>query len=309
MIVEKILEVKRSRMKQWPCRSNRASELGHPCLRYLVLNRTRWQEKALPDVELQLVFDLGNVFEQVVLNDLKEAGFTVIEQQRPFEWKEYQITGHIDGKLLIDSQAYPLEIKSMSPYMFDSINTKEDMLNSKFAYMQKYPAQVILYCLMAEKEKGLMLLKNKSTGKLKEVWIDLDYDLGEKLIQKAESINKHVNTGTMPDPIEWDDNICGKCGFLHICGPDRVGKEIEFLEDETLLSELEDYHRLKPMAQEFKQIDEILKKKLDGRKGVIGDFLIDGSYRKRISYDLPAEIKSKYIIESEYWVKKIIRIT
>jgi len=79
MIIEKIYESKGREIKQYPVHSNRASDLGIPCLRYHVLNRTRWQERALHDVGLQMIFDLGNDIEQIVLRELSEAGVTVIE--------------------------------------------------------------------------------------------------------------------------------------------------------------------------------------------------------------------------------------
>ena len=66
MIVEKILQSKERKIKGYPVNSNRASDLGVPCVRYHVLNRTRWQEKALHDVGLQFVFDMGNEIEEIV---------------------------------------------------------------------------------------------------------------------------------------------------------------------------------------------------------------------------------------------------
>ena len=77
MIVDKVKDLKASRIKQWPCVSNRASELGHECLRYLVLMRTRWEEKTLHNVELQFIFDEGNIHEEAIINDIKKAGFRV----------------------------------------------------------------------------------------------------------------------------------------------------------------------------------------------------------------------------------------
>jgi len=66
MIVEKVIESKQRKIKGYPVNSNRASDLGVPCVRYHVLNRTRWQEKSLHDVGLQFVFDMGNEIEEIV---------------------------------------------------------------------------------------------------------------------------------------------------------------------------------------------------------------------------------------------------
>ena len=126
-LVEKVMEYKAKKAELWPVRSNRASELGHPCVRYHVFNRTRWEERTLPTAELQMVFDLGNALEPVVLDDLRKAGFQINEQQRAFEWKEYQITGSIDAVIVAEDKTYPLEVKTCSPYVFNAIKSAEDM--------------------------------------------------------------------------------------------------------------------------------------------------------------------------------------
>jgi len=92
MIVEQVYASKEKGIKQYPVNSNRASDLGIPCVRYHVLNRTRWQEKSLHSASLQLTFDIGNVMEDAILRDIQDAGFQVVEQQRAFSWPEYQIT-------------------------------------------------------------------------------------------------------------------------------------------------------------------------------------------------------------------------
>jgi len=246
MIVEKVLEAKARNIKQWPVRSNRASELGHECLRYLVLNRTRWQEKALHDVRLQMIFDMGRVMEEAVYQDLREAGIVIVEQQRPFEWREYQITGKIDCKLAINGDVYPCEVKSASAYSFDSIETVKDMLGHKWPYMRRYPAQLTLYLLMDGKDKGLFLFKNKSTGALKELWLDLDYEFAESLVKKAEAINRHIAEGTLPDCIDYREDTCAECSYQHICMPDRIGTEVEVVDNDELLELIERYFALNP---------------------------------------------------------------
>lgn len=308
MIVEKIIEAKAEKMKQWPVRSNRASEIGHPCLRYLVFSRTRWQEKALPPAHVQLIFDIGNDIEDRVQKDLKEAGFQVIEQQRSFEWKEYEITGHVDMKILLDGVGIPVEVKSASPFAFDKVNSVEDMLRSKFVYMQKYPAQLSLYLLMDNKETGLFLFKNKSTGAMKEIWLHLDYDYAEGILKKAEAVNRHVKDGTTPEPIDYDENICDDCPFAHICNVERVGKEVEIVDDEGLAEMLDRLDALKAAAKEYAEIDKELKTALEGRKALIGSWFVDGKYRDYTSYEIPDEIKNQYKKVKQVWFKKILKV-
>lgn len=310
MIVEKILEAKTSKIKAWPVNSNRASELGHQCLKYLVLNRSRWQEKTLHDARLQMIFDMGHLVEDAVQRDLREAGFTIIEQQRPFSWVKYQITGAIDMKLAIDGQVFPCEVKSAAPYPFESINTIQDMLDHRYHYMRKYPAQLTLYLLMDGKERGLFLFKNKSTGELKEIWLDLDYEFAESLVQKAETINKHLADGTVPEPMPYDEDICSDCGYAHICLPERVGTAVQILDDERLLKLLTDYDRLKGPAKEYEAANKQLSKLLEGRdKLLVGDWFITGQWIDKTAYELPPEVKSKYGVNKPYWKKAIIKAT
>jgi len=308
MLVENIYEHKRSQIKQYPVNANRASQLGHPCTRYLVFERTKWQEKTLHDERLQMVFDLGNDMEARVLKDLTEAGLTIIEQQRSFSWPEYQITGHIDAKCLIDGTAYPIEIKSMSPFAYDKTNSVQDMLKSKYAYMRSYPAQMMLYLLMDNKEKGFFICKNKTSGAMKEIPVELDYDMGESLLQKATVINTHVANKTLPDPIEYDENVCSECGYVHICTPDRIGKEVEVIDNQELEELLNRREELSPSAKEYDEIDKRISEIVNGKeKLLVGNWFITGSWRQTTKYNVPTDIKSQYAEKSQYWVKKIQR--
>jgi len=340
MIVEKILEAKERKIKQYPVNANRASELGHPCLRYLVLLRTRWQERTIISADLQMVFDMGRMVERSVEDDLREAGLTVIEQQRSFSWAKYQITGNIDLKLALDEAllltgsengscpseileklmeqlrlngkaiaVVPTEIKSSAPHPFESVNTVQDMLHHKYLYMRKYPAQLTLYLLMDGKDVGLFLFKNKVTGKLKAIWMLLDYDYAEEQIHKAELVNKYVAEGTLPEPMEYNEDICQDCPFAHICMPDRIGKEVEVTQDGELLELITRYVELKPGAKEYDEVNDRINKLVQGREKIlVGDYFIEGKWIERKVYHVPNDVKQKYADTSQSWQKKIIPV-
>lgn len=309
MIVEKIMEAKQAKVKQYPVNTNRASELGHPCVRYHVYNRTLWHEKALHDARLQLVFDLGKEIEDIVMGDLREAGFEVIEQQRSFSWKEYLITGHIDGKLLINGEAVPFEVKSCSPYVFKTINTIDDLKRGKYLYMRKYPAQLNLYLLMDDKPSGLFIFKDKSSGQYKEIWMDIDYDLGEETLKRAEAVNAHVAAGTLPDAPDYDPAMCDDCPYAHVCVPDRVGREVELVDNDELLGLLERYENLKPLAGEFKEVDDQIKGIVEGReKLLVGPYFVSGKWVQTTKYNVPKEVKDQYREPSQYWRKAIQKV-
>lgn len=300
MIVEKIIESKERKIKGYPVNSNRASDLGIPCVRYHVLNRTRWQEKSLHDSGLQFVFDMGNEIEEIVLKELAEAGVKVIEQQRSFEWKEYQITGHIDGKIMVDNIVYPvpMEIKSCSPFVFKAINSINDLKNGKYGYLRKYPTQLNLYMFMDNKEKGVFLFKDKVSGQIKEIWMDIDYNMGEETLKRAEAINSHLAAGTMPEPIN-DEMWCEGCSFEHICLPEHIGKEVE-IDTGELATWLDRQAALKEAKKEYDELDDLIKKAVEGREKILaGDWFISGKWYERKSYTVP---------DSRYWRSSIKRV-
>ena len=232
IIETKVRETMETDRRVYPCRSNRASSMGHECLRYLVYSRTSWQEKKIPDIGLMYIFGMGNVIEDMALARLKKAGCEVTQQQRDFEDQPHQITGHIDGYVQVDGKHYPLEIKSMSGHIWPGINTVEDMKTSSHRWVRGYPSQLNLYLYLAGKEQGLFYLVNKQTGQGKDIWMTLDYDLAERDVKKAEAINRHLADKTVPDRIPYDPDMCVGCDFEAICLPPAENRAELLLEQE-----------------------------------------------------------------------------
>lgn len=298
-IVQRVIESKARKIQMWPVKSNRASEMGHPCLRYLVYLRTRGEERPLHDIGLQFIFDEGNLHEAAVLRDLQNAGVQVVEQQRPFEWKKYNITGSIDAKIIDNGAVVPIEIKSFSDWNWKAINTAEDMFKSKAIYMQKYPAQLTLYLIMDEKEEGAFILKNKTNGMLKQIPMGLDFDYAESLVAKAERVNTHVQGETLPERIQYSDNICGTCSFAHICLPD-VDRQAILIEDPELEHKLDRRWELKAAKDEFDDLDKEIRDALKEKaEAVIGSFAIKGKWVDKKEYTVQA---------SRYWSMTIKKI-
>lgn len=285
-----------------PTHANSASQLAHPCTRYLVLKRDKWGEETLPPLSLQYVFEEGNTHEDAVEDLFKKAGFKIEKSEMYLEWRVYNITGHIDGTVQVDGREYPIEIKSVSTHYFDAIKTFDDIKNHRYWFVKKWAGQLTLYLTMMNKDAGIMVLKNKNNGQIKVLDVALDYDLAESLVKKAEGINAHVAAGTLPDPIEWDDNLCGRCGFHpHLCMPDIVREGAEIMDDPDLEAELERREELKPLVSEYNQIEDILKKKLFKRTGFCGSFEIGGKM-------VPVKGYSKVVPDSEYWKRNIKRL-
>lgn len=277
-LAEKIREARRRRIKVWPVRSNRASALGHPCMKHLVLLRTSWDEMLPHSVEKQGIFDEGNHQERASLRDLDDAGIDVVEQQVSLVIEEANITGHIDGMVRSPENGtlVPLEIKSTSDYAFGQLahtpDLYERLMNGRW-YWANYPTQLLLYCYMKEKPYGVWLFKNKLNGDYQDRIIRLHSHLDHinRVLAKAQEINAHVDMGTVPEGIE-DWRVCRECGFVGHCHPDHVVDG-----QVTIMSELEHYLDLRqqledqirtPRAQ-LKMVNDELKKLLQTKDGMV----------------------------------------
>lgn len=294
-IVEKIYESKKQKQRVYPCRSNRASQLGHPCERYLVYMRTDWDKQQPPEVTREFLFEGGRFIEELGIRQLTDAGFRITNQGRDFELKEQEITGHVDC-FVQDTEnrhkQYPCEIKGISPYDWEAINTADDMLKSEKAYMRAYPAQLQLYLLMSNCEEGLFYIINKLTYVPKEIWVKLDYNYAEGLLQKAEKIIAHIKNKTLPDRIN-DYKTCKNCPFNHICRPDLdFGEGIAFLNDLELEQALNRKAELEQNAKEYNKLDKEIKKHLqaimkDKTDITVGNWIITKKHIKGIRKPSP----------------------
>lgn len=312
-IVEKLDEQTARRIKAYPHPNNRASEAGHPCVRFLVLSRLESDKKTLHDVGLQRIFDEGNLHEDALVREIQGAGFKLVEQQRAFEWKDIQLSGRIDALISVNGSFVPLEIKSCSPNVFPSIKetTPEDMVNSRYSWVRKYPAQILLYMLMGGHDTGIMIFKNKTTGeKCQKVFRLTDANLAyaEAVIKKLEAVNGYVGRREVP-PLERCDE-CRGCGFSKtICFPGQdYGPGIEILTDAELEEKLIRRAELESASREFEQIDKEVKEQLKGRSAVIGSFLVESKECQRKNYDIPADVKKQFESVSTYWRTTIERI-
>ena len=238
----------------YPCNNLRASSIGEQCERKLVLGITNWEDAEPHSASLQQIFDLGNALEGEVIRRIKEAGFEVLTGRKNFKINKPLISGREDIRIACPEtgELYPCEIKCISPYTWDSINSVADMLNHKYPHVRKYPAQLQIYMYHFNKENGFFFLLNKVSGKIKVIESILDYDYVESLLQKAERVYKHIAAGTLPDTME-DSTNCTDCPFLIVCGQaiNRGEVSIDTGELEDLLQRREE---LLPVARELEEV-------------------------------------------------------
>lgn len=263
-----------------PCHTNRASSIGDPCLRRLFYRRTAWDQAALPDDVLQLIFGEGNLHEEDVRRRLAELGFRIIRSQVAGSWPSVDLSGHIDG--LIEFAGFPIlaESKSMSGNTWPRLNTWEDARDGHGSlwYARYWYAQVTAYCLLEAVEAGALILKNKQTGQIKVVPVPLDYEFAERLMRKSEAVRDavavfraHVESGATPEaareeaapPHVDDPTECDGCEFFgRVCQPPSFSGQADVVVDADLLEQAEVWKELRGPARRWADVDSALKERL-----------------------------------------------
>lgn len=297
-INERLTAAKQNKIKVYPCRNLRASNIGHPCERYLYLLITRWEEQQSHDVGLQNIFDLGNTLEAHTINNIKEAGYEVITPtQYNFQIEKPYITGREDLRIKDENgELIPVEVKGISPFEFGKLNTVEDFLNSKRYYIRQYPAQLQIYMYYFNKLYGFLALTNKLTGETKMIRMDFDWDMADDLLKKAERIYKAIENKKEPAAVN-DISMCEGCKLSHICGIHR-GTEPDIELDDELNDLITQKYDLKRYVDKYGEIDSAIKNKVGQREKVItGAYLIQRKCIQKKAYTVPERTEYRLQIQ------------
>ena len=299
-INERIFKAKADKIKVYPCNNLRASNLGFPCERYLFLLIKHWDEQKPHDVGLQNIFDLGNTLEEHTINNIKEAGYEVItptERSWKIDVKGGIISGREDIRIKDENgELIPVEIKGLSPFEFEKLNTVDDFLKSKKPYIRGYPAQLFVYMLKFGKEKGFFAITNKLTGETKFIEVPLDYDYGEEMLSKAERIYAALKSDTIPEACE-DISVCENCSLAHVCGECRRAPA-DFESDDELDELINKKQELSEAKKEYEEIDKEIKMKIGEREKVITEnYLIERKALTKKAFTVPESTTYRIMIK------------
>jgi hypothetical protein len=292
--------------------NNWASEIGHPCEKYLVYCRTHGEQAKIHTTELQFVFNLGKRMEQEARQELEEAGYDLRGQVKPWP-DQARITGYIDGMLTHRAWEipgrFPCEMKGMASHFAGKVREIKQRLHAtdpkgaseeilryflehRRPWMRKYPAQLLTYMYLIGSPWGLFYIKDKMSGVPVSFWVHLDPDGGwildylAGIFEKAERVNAHVEAGTLPESCD-DAEVCDKCRFFHLCLPDLTAAATELVLDDELVEMVARHEELKPLYREYERIHAKLCKGAEARlqlpKGesrgsfVVGEYLVKGT--------------------------------
>lgn len=302
-------------VKIYPCHTNRASEAGHPCDAYLFHTRENWQQREPYGLTTQSIFNEGNLHEanliQEIMKDCAELGWGFVGQQQDFQDKDLQLTGHVDGVIIIrdlesgTQSFYPTEVKSMSERAWALINTSEDFRDAKWPYLRKYYGQMQAYLYLNASECGIFVLKNKTNGLRKYIHCLLDFDFADAMIKRLIRVNDVIANNGQPEKI-LEDFYCDQCAFRKICIGEKEGS-VEPYDSEVLADALQARDENKEAADRYEEACEIVKAecaKVDPEKT---EFRVSDWIVKRTLIP-EAVVKKSEGIRKAYWRNKFVKL-
>lgn len=271
---EKFLQEKifRSRWK-----SIRASGIDDPCNRRLFYYLTCGELADEITTSLVSIFEEGKDQEPVVRRFLSELGFEVKKAGFSENWAEYNISGQVDGVLEYEGTRYVVEIKTCSDTAWDTLNTPEDFLDSK--WYRKWFGQMQIYLLLFGLDKGLFILKKKTAKVIRVIEVKLDYAYAERLLKKAELVNTAFKSNEAPEFLASNPAECKACPFFgKVCNPPLdFGAGTQNIEDPELVKKLARRDELAASRSEYEKLDKEVKERLrDIPQAICGDYHIEG---------------------------------
>lgn len=297
--------------------TNRASELGFPCDAYIPLSRLRGEAKPAPGPKLAAIFDEGRHQERQIARDLMGMGYDVSESQKMYYWDRYKISGHQDFTISKPGfEPVRAEFKSLNPFLWESLNSEQEVRNHRWVTIRKYAAQCDLYMLLEGEDSRWFVIKNKSTGQIKIIVLHLDLDNAEALLQRAERVNAAVRYAEdngyeafererLPAMRVNDAEYCDDCPFAALCLPNvDFGLGVALMEEEEFVAALETRERTAEAAKLHEEADKRVKEIAKATADAGHSEILAGGYR--ITWKKLA--RKGYSVEpTEYWRTTIKR--
>lgn len=290
-IERKHVEYLRSQIRIASPTAVHASAIGERCERRLYLSQIEPEHAAAHDETLESIFHEGRLHERAVITLLNELGMRVLAEQQTKRSHAYAISGTPEGLIMWNGVRILAEVKSVASWNWDTFTDAASLREHRSSIVQKWFAQVQVYLLMMDLEAGVLIAKNKQTGMLKAIPIPLDYEVAEKLLDKAARVKVAVEAKE-PPPIPDDLAPCATCPFRgRACFP-PIGTEdgAAILVDDDLIEAARIYHETKPIVRQHETAKKRLVDAAAKRAMVLvgDDTIMTTVERKRKEYTVAA---------------------
>ncbi len=300
------------------------------CERQGVYEFTHYKDKAPFSWELLALFQSGNVNEAAYKAQLRELGLDLVEDGAPLSddmRRKYNLGGYLDTRIKWEGARIVVEMKLTNQNMFNSLDgISGDIIKTgditqaqiergiasmkRVIFFRKYLRQMTVYLLGTGEEVGMFAFTD-GRGAWKFVIVPLDYEEAERILGIAERIKTHVDSGTQPDRIPYDHEICGRCPFLATCIPDIANvPSLKIEGNEVLAGLLEERDSKLEKWSDVEKINKKIKSFFENVKGgafTVGNFIITRKAGQRKSYQVPDDVKMKYMTMTDTFKNDIER--
>lgn len=192
-----------------------ASQLGHPCERYLWLN-FRWAVSEKFSGRMLRLFRRGHNEEATIISDLRSIGIDVRGTQTRVSFGSH-VSGSADGVALSGVPEAPtkphlLEFKTSSKKAFDDL-VKKGVEASKFQHF----IQMQVYMLGLDLDRALYVTICKDNDEIYTERVRLDKALAQKYVARGQRIalDDRMPPPLSTDPTWFECRFCPAHGFCH----------------------------------------------------------------------------------------------
>jgi len=215
--MDTITAIENVKVEDYPRGHLGASQIGHPCMRYLVY-KFHWAYKESHSPQLIRIFAMGNAVEQIIIDAIKSANIHVKSTQLQIDRGEYgHEGGSIDG-IVTNVPEHPgedllFEGKSMNQNNFSKV-VKYGVKEAKpmhYSQMQKYLGKLKLL-------HSMYVVLNKNTCELYIEFVKYDHthyllmEMKGKEIIEATRINEFMKLSKNES---WYE--CKGCDAREVC--------------------------------------------------------------------------------------------
>jgi hypothetical protein len=308
MVAKRAARLEKEGARIYPRSNPIASDLGD-CNRQLALGILAWSERRPFPPEAVERMENGRNAERVIVRELEDEGWRIVEQQAPFEIRDkggrLLLRGSMEGKIALEIDGrrrfVPFEVKDTSQFVFARIETEEDLRSGQWT--RKWWRQFQAYLVGHSFEWGILILAHR--GQRKFIPIRLDYAAAELILQRTEHAIDVVDAlraaeisqldhelSVLEVPYLDDLKVCRSCDFFQrVCFPPvKHALEGEIVEREDLLDLVAEHQRLEKDAKKYESLHRKLEREAPrGSHVVAGPFLVTGRWEEQSTKPVPAK--------------------
>lgn len=264
------------------------------CARQLVYAHVAWDLKARFSPDGIAAMEDGKHEERLLIQELIQDGFEVVEQQVQLDDDRYFVTGKIDGKIRWQGRKIPFECKRVKPFVFDRLETLDDLKRDAFSL--RHLRQLTLYLFLHSEPDGLLILSD-GLGRRRFIVVPLDYELAESILKDLDTANAAMAkihsaedwASQLPPRIPYDSKICGYCPWKDTCLPQVNFGDGAHIAEPELIEKLRRLQDLKPLAAELERLKREIKPIVEGQEiTVAGGYVVTGKWQERTVAAQPA---------------------